>query len=111
VPTLSDPADVAISEDALLQTVPLSGIAMGAANEGQTLTVTASSGNTAIIPHPTVTYTSPEATGTLTFTPVANANDVADGGPTTITVTVSDGWTPSCRPSRWRWPVSMMCRP
>jgi len=53
--------------------------------------VTASSGNTAIIPHPTVTYTSPEATGTLTFTPVANANDVADGGPTTITVTVSDG--------------------
>jgi len=59
VPTLSDPADAAISEDALLQTVPLSGIAMGAANEGQTLTVTASSGNTAIIPHPTVTYTSP----------------------------------------------------
>jgi len=35
VPTLSDPADVAISEDALLQTVPLSGIAMGAANEAR----------------------------------------------------------------------------
>jgi len=35
VPTLSDPADVAISEDALLQTVPLSGIAMGAATRAR----------------------------------------------------------------------------
>ena len=57
-----------------------------AANETQTLTVTASSSNTGLIPNPTVTYTSPNATGSLGFTPVANANGTA-----TVTVTVNDG--------------------
>ncbi|MCK7470465.1 MAG: PKD domain-containing protein [Desulfomicrobium escambiense] len=104
--TLNDPADVAINEDAPLQTVNLSGIGMGAPNEGQTLTVTASSGNTAIIPNPTVTCTSPNATGTLSFTPVANANDVINGGPTTVTVTVSTARTVCSRPSWCRWPAS-----
>ena len=54
--------------------------------ESQTLTVTASSSNTALIPNPTVIYTSPSATGSLSFTPVANAFGTA-----TITVTVNDG--------------------
>ncbi|OGG55213.1 MAG: hypothetical protein A3F84_08320 [Candidatus Handelsmanbacteria bacterium RIFCSPLOWO2_12_FULL_64_10] len=44
------------------------------------------SSNAALIPHPTVTYTSPGATGSLSYTPVANASGTA-----TITVTVSDG--------------------
>ena len=57
-----------------------------AAAETQTLTVTASSSNTGLIPNPTVTYTSPNATGSLGFTPVANANGTA-----TVTVTVNDG--------------------
>ncbi|MCL4789717.1 MAG: hypothetical protein KJ070_23545, partial [Verrucomicrobia bacterium] len=39
-----------------------------------------------LIPNPTVSYTSPNATGTLAFTPVANASGTA-----TITVTVNDG--------------------
>src|SRR5690606_29966479 len=37
-------------------------------------------------PHPTVIYTSPNPTGNLTFTPVANQSGTA-----TITVTVTDG--------------------
>ena len=76
----------AINEDAGAQTVSLSGIGTGAANETQTLVVTATSGNTALIANPAVTYTSPGATGTLTYTPVANANGTA-----LVTVTVNDG--------------------
>ncbi len=75
----------AILEDAAQQTVNLSGISAGP-NESQTLTVTATSDNTALIPNPTVTYTSPSATGSLKYTPVANASGTA-----TITVTVNDG--------------------
>jgi len=77
---------VTINEGAGLQTVSLSGISTGATNEVQTLTVTASSSNPALIPNPTVTYTSPNSTGTLAFTPAAAA-----GGSATITVTVNDG--------------------
>ena len=83
-PTLNDPADATILEDAALQTVNLSGITAGPF-ETQVLTVTASSNNTGLIPNPTVTYTSANTTGTLIFTPVANAN-----GSAIITVTVTD---------------------
>ena len=48
--------------------------------------MTSTSSNTGLIPDPTVTYTSPAATGSLKFTPVANQNGTA-----TITVTVEDG--------------------
>lgn len=81
---ISDPP--AILEDAAAQTINLSGIGTGAANETQTLTVTASSSNTALIPDPTAGYSSPAATGTLTYTPVANQSGTA-----VITVTVADG--------------------
>ncbi|HIE97540.1 MAG TPA: hypothetical protein EYQ63_11135, partial [Fuerstia sp.] len=40
--------------------------------ESQPLKVTAASDNTSLIPHPPVTYTSAEATGSLKFTPVAD---------------------------------------
>ncbi len=85
-PTLAALANVTINENAGLQTVNLSGISSGAANESQTLTVTASSSNTGLIPNPTVNYTSPNATGSISFTPVALASGIA-----TITVTVNDG--------------------
>jgi len=85
-PTLNAIANVTINEGAGLQTVNLSGISSGASNEVQTLTVTANSSNPALIPNPTVNYTSPNGTGTLAFTPVAGA-----GGSATITVTVNDG--------------------
>ena len=87
-PTLNTLADLTINENASLQTVNLSGISSGATNESQTLTITASSGNTGLIPTPTVTYTSPDATGSITFAPVAYAS-----GSATITVTVNDGGT------------------
>jgi hypothetical protein len=85
-PTLNPLGSLAINENAGLQTVNLSGITSGATNEAQTLSVTASSSNPGLIPAPAVTYTSPNATGTLRFTPVANGN-----GSATITVTVNDG--------------------
>jgi hypothetical protein len=86
-PTLDPiPDPAAILEDAGQQTVNLSGISAGPANENsQTITVTASSGNPGLIPNPTVTYTSPNATGSLSYTPVANASGTA-----VITVTVKD---------------------
>ena len=51
-PTLNALANVTINESAGLQTVNLSGITSGATNESQTLTVTASSSNTGLIPNP-----------------------------------------------------------
>jgi len=87
-PTLNAITNLTIKENAGLQTVSLSGITSGATNENQTLTITAVSSNTGLIPNPTVNYTSANSTGSLTFTPVANGNGTA-----TITVTVSDGGT------------------
>jgi Bacterial Ig domain/Dockerin type I domain len=83
-PTIDTPSNVTIDENAGQQTVNLTGITSGAAGN-VTLTVAASSNNTALIPTPAVTYTSPNSTGTLTFTPTANTFGTA-----TITVTVSD---------------------
>ena len=85
-PTLNPLADVTINQNAGLRTVNLAGISSGMTNELQTLAVTASSSRTSLIPNPTVTYTSPNATGTISFTPVANAS-----GSAVITVTVNDG--------------------
>jgi hypothetical protein len=84
-PTLDPLTNLTIPEDAGPQTVGLSGITAGP-NEGQALGVTATSSNPALIPTPAVSYTSPNATGTLSFTPAANASGTA-----TVTVTVSDG--------------------
>lgn len=84
-PTINTIDDIIITQNAPQQTVSLSGISDGGENN-QTITITASSGNTAIIPNPTVTYTSPNATGSLSFTPVAGQT-----GSVIITVTVSDG--------------------
>ncbi|MEK7674617.1 MAG: Ig-like domain-containing protein, partial [Verrucomicrobiota bacterium] len=58
----------------------------GAANEAQTLVVSAASSNPDLIPAPSVSYVSPEATGSLSFAPVLNGN-----GSAVITVTVNDG--------------------
>jgi hypothetical protein len=83
-PTLDSINPVNVLENAGQQTVTLTGISSGSAGN-EALTVTASSNNTALIPNPTVNYTSPNDTGTISFTPVANASGTA-----TVTVTVSD---------------------
>lgn len=73
-----------IPEDSETQVVILNNIDPGL-GESQTLRVTASSSNNSLIPTPTVTYTSPNATGSIAFTPVANQSGTA-----VITVTVED---------------------
>ena len=57
--------------------------------------MTASSTNTALIPNPAVTYASPNATGSLTFTPVAGQSGTA-----TVAVTVTDGLSATVRTFR-----------
>jgi hypothetical protein len=85
-PTLNAIADpAAIPEDSDLQTIPLSGITTGGA---VSVAITAASSNTALIPHPTVVYTSPGANASLTYTPVADASGSAV---ITVTVTNSNG--------------------
>ena len=73
-----------IFENAPAQTIGLTGISNGA-NASQFVIVTAVSSNPALIPNPTVNYTSPSTTGSITYTPVANTSGTA-----VITVTVSD---------------------
>jgi len=85
LPTLDTISSLTINQGATEQTVNLSGIAAGG-GESQPLKVTAVSDNTGLIPNPTATYTSPQSSGTLTFTPVATAS-----GSATVTVTVEDG--------------------
>jgi len=87
-PTLNPIGNLSISENAGLQTVNLSGITSGAASENQTLTVSAISSNTGLIPNPKITYTSPNTTGFLNFAPTANG-----AGTAVISVTVNDGGT------------------
>jgi hypothetical protein len=80
---IADPAPIPIG--AGLQTVALSGIGAGGNESGQTLTITAASDNPSLIPHPGVSYVSPAASGSLSFTPVAGQQ-----GSATISVTVTD---------------------
>ena len=84
-PTLDVISDVSVDEDAAEQTVNLSGITDGG-DGGQPIQITVSSDTPGLIPNPTVTYTSPDATGSLAFTPKGNQHGAA-----TITVTVEDG--------------------
>ena len=94
-PKLNVIGNLAITENTTAQTVNLGGISSGAASETQTLTVTATSSNPALIPTPIVNYTSANTTGTLTFTPAQNAVGTA-----TLTVTVNDGQAKSSTISR-----------
>ena len=83
-PSLDPIADEVIDEDAPQQIVSLAGIASGG-GQTQPLTITATSNNPALIPDPTVAYTSPDATGSLNYTPLAD-----QFGAAVITVKVTD---------------------
>ncbi|HMJ66478.1 MAG TPA: Ig-like domain-containing protein, partial [Candidatus Binatia bacterium] len=87
-PTINPIGNLTIGEDSAQQTVNFNGVNSGAANEAQTLTVTARSSNPSLIPDPLVTYTSPQTNGTLRLTPAGNSS-----GSATITVTVRDDGT------------------
>lgn len=83
-PTLNPIPNSTINENTNRQTVQLTGITSGNPGQNQTLTVTAASSNTGLL-QPSVSYTSPNANGTLTFKPAKNHYGVA-----TITVTLKN---------------------
>jgi hypothetical protein len=85
-PTLDKLGSLKIDENAGPQTVKLSGITAGTNNQGMNLSVRAISINPALIPAPSIGYTSPGATGVLTFTPATNVY-----GSATISVIVDNG--------------------
>ena len=76
---------LSIFEDSMPLTISFAGVSAGG-GETQPLSITAVSDNTSLIPDPTVSYSSPDATGSLTFNPVANQSGSAE-----ITVTLEDG--------------------
>lgn len=84
-PTLDPIPDYTLAENAGQQTVALTGISSGAPNENQALSLTALSSDPALIPQPTMEYSSPDGTGRLVFTPASNRVGRAE-----ITVTVQD---------------------
>jgi hypothetical protein len=75
---------VSVATGAGIQTIHLTGISAGP-EENQMLTVTATSDNQGLISDPIIIYSSPEATGILSYTPVAGQTGTAK-----ITVTVTD---------------------
>lgn len=84
-PTLDGLADFGpISSVTPAQVIALSGISPGA-ESAQSVTVTASSSNPAVIASPVVSYTNPAATGTVTLSPGGQE------GTALISVTVDDG--------------------
>ena len=83
-PTLGAIGNLTRLEDSAASVVALSGIGDGDGGT-QALTVTATSSNPSVVPHPTVTYTSGHAAGSLALASLTNAN-----GSATITVRVQD---------------------
>ncbi|HEY5910375.1 MAG TPA: hypothetical protein VJA21_07200 [Verrucomicrobiae bacterium] len=94
-PTLDPIDNLVINQNSGPQIVPLTGITGGNPNENQTVTITATSGNSSLIPNPVVSYTSPNTSGTLAFTPIATAS-----GSALITVVASDGQTANATTTR-----------
>ncbi|MDF2450646.1 MAG: large protein [Bacteroidota bacterium] len=87
-PTLNTVSNYTVCQDAPTSTITLSGIGDGSASETQTVSFTAYSSNTTLLPNPSITYTHPNSTGTLTFKPNAGQSGTAivsvyeyDGGP------------------------------
>jgi hypothetical protein len=82
--TINPVKNLLVGVDAGLQTVQLGGITTGG-DAGQNIAIAAESDDTELIPSVSVNYSSPDTTGTLSFTPAAGRK-----GEATITVTVSD---------------------
>jgi hypothetical protein len=85
-PTLNTISNYTICQDAATTNLSLSGIGDGSSAETQTVSISATSSNTSLIPNPTISYTHPNSTGTLSFKPNAGQSGTA-----VITVTAYDG--------------------
>jgi hypothetical protein len=83
IDTIENP--VGILEDAGEQIINFTGVGYGYPDPLQTVFVNAESSDIGIIPDPAVVYSSPDSTGSLNYTPVTNANGIAE-----ITVLVTD---------------------
>ena len=94
-PTLNPLNNLELLKNAGLQMVNLSGISSGADNENQVLSVTAAADPPGLLTNLVVSYTSPGATGSLTFTTVSNAV-----GSAVVTVTVDDGQSKNSKVAR-----------
>lgn len=99
-PSLNTISNYTVCQDAATTNISLSGIGDGSTTETQTVSIAAYSSNTALMPNPTISYTHPNSTGTLSFKPNAGQSGTAvitvvaqDGGPnnnaTTRTFTVN----------------------
>ncbi|MES2567567.1 MAG: T9SS type A sorting domain-containing protein [Bacteroidota bacterium] len=66
-PTLNSISNYTLCQDAPTTTISLSGIGDGSSVENQTVSITAYSNNTALIPDPTITYSHPNTSGLLSF--------------------------------------------
>jgi large repetitive protein len=84
-PTFDAISNVAIQENATPSAIAISNISKGPGEDDQQLTFVATSGNTAVIPDPKVTYSGTGTTAQLTYSLVANSSGVV-----TITVVAVD---------------------
>ena len=84
-PTMDNIANLTLPEDAGLQTITLTGISAGGVGETENVLLSAQSSQPGIIPNPSITHATNASTGSLQFTPAANAT-----GSVTITVTLDD---------------------
>jgi gliding motility-associated-like protein len=78
-------ANQSVAENATPADVIISNISKGPGEDSQQLTFVATSGNTAVIPDPVITYNGAGTSATLRYRPVANASGVV-----TITVVAID---------------------
>lgn len=85
-PTLNTISNYTVCQDAPTTTVSLSGIGDGSTAETQTVSFSVTSSNTTLLPAPTLNYSHPNTTGTLTFKPNAGQS-----GTSVVTVTAYDG--------------------
>lgn len=85
-PTINSISNYTVCQDAPTTTVSLSGIGDGSTAETQTVSIAAYSSNTTLMPNPTISYTHPNSTGTLSFKPNAGQS-----GTVVITVVAQDG--------------------
>ncbi len=85
-PTLDPIANVTVSQNAGSQTINLTGISAGTSGNTTVNVYAVSSDNGTIISAPSVNYSNPNSTATLTFAPVSGATGTA-----TVTVTVDNG--------------------
>ncbi len=103
-PPFFDPiADLVVAENSGERTISISNVSPGPGEGNQTLTFVARSGNTTVMPNPTVAYNGAGPTAALTFAPNTSAN-----GLVTVTVTAVDSG-PSASPhsNTYSWSFSV----